>query len=60
VVAAHAQLGQVNRRQAVGPGGLEIAEQEDQLRLDRRDELRDRPVRRLVGEREDQQGANPS
>jgi hypothetical protein len=44
VVAAHAQLRQVDLRQAIRPRGLEIAEQEDQLGLDGRDELRDRSV----------------
>ena len=59
VVAAHAELGQIDLGQPCGPGGLEVAQQQDQVGPVRLDELRQRPVRRLVGEREGQQAASP-
>jgi hypothetical protein len=55
VVAAHAQLGKVDPVEPLGPGGLEVAEQQDEVGPVSRDELRDRPVRRLVGKPEDEQ-----
>ncbi len=60
VVPQHAQLRQLHGRQLLDPGGLEVAEQEDELGPVGRDQLRDRRVGRLVREGQHPHGPQPS
>jgi hypothetical protein len=56
MVAAHAELGQLQPLKTLCPGGLEVSQQEDELGLDRRHQAGDRRVRRLVCEGQDAHG----
>jgi hypothetical protein len=52
VIAAHAELGQLDVGEPLGPGRLEVAQHQDQIGAEGLDQLTDRAVRRRVGERE--------